>query len=131
MILLISVLRYAITFGGLFGFPALAISALRRGGRRRLATVTALSFAVIVAFALMAAARRFGNVHGGIESYASVAMAVTALFSLTLGLPLITAAVAVLMLRHDRLPFWAVYAATVGAAAFGWIMGIIGALWVF
>ena len=124
---LVSILRYALTIGILFGFPALALWGLRTGGRRRLGLATLAAFAVVTLYALMTASARFGNALASSDGYARTATTAFFMFSLTLGLPHVTTTLAVLVFARDKLPFWTVYAATVSAAAFGWIGGILGA----
>lgn len=125
---LISILRYALTIGILLGFPALALSALRKGGRRRLTMLTLAAFGVVTAYSLMAASSRFGNALASSAGYAHTAAMALLLFGLSLGVPLVTTALATLVFAREKLPFWTVYAATVGASAFGWIAGTLCAI---
>ena len=120
----------ALTAGVLFGFPALAIWARRRGGSR-LGFATGAAVAVVVAFSVLAASQQFGNRISMSANAGSTVTGVVLLFGFTFGIPVVAASLAVNVLSRDRLPFWAVYAATVGAAAFGWMLGVIGATWIF
>jgi hypothetical protein len=117
--------------GVLFGFPALAVWARRNGGSSRLRLVTGAAFAVVIAFSLMAASPQFGNRIAASAGASHSTLGVVLVFACTFGFPLAAASFAVSMLSPDRLPFWAVYAATIGAAALGWMLGVIGAAWVF
>jgi len=129
VVYLISFLRVALTVGVIFGFPAAAVLAYRKGGRRRLVIVTALAFSAVLAFALMAASRTFGNVRPLTQRYVDVALGTSVLFGFNLGAPLVAAAFSAALFGKDKLPFWAVYAATIGAAAVGWIVGTLAAFW--
>jgi hypothetical protein len=122
-------LRIALTVGVLFGFPALALWARRNGGRVRLIVVTGAAFAVVTAFSVFAASMQFGNRIAASAGAKHTAAGTVLLYVCSLGLPLAAAAFAASALSHDRLPFWAVYAATIGAASFGWMLGVVGASW--
>lgn len=115
--------------GVLFGFPALAVWARRTGGSFRLGLVTGLAFAVVALVSVLSASPQFGNRLSAAAGVGHTTLGVLLLFGCTFGLPVVAASLAVSVFSHDRLPFWAVYAATIGAAAFGWMIGIIGAAW--
>jgi hypothetical protein len=122
---LVSIVRYALTAGVLFGFPAAALWALRTGGRRRLVLMALATFGLVSACSLLVASPRLDNALVSADGHAQTAAMGVLLFVITFGLPLVTTALATLVFARDKLPFWAVYAATVGAAAFGWIAGIV------
>lgn len=129
MVYVINVARVLLTAGVLFGFPALALHAWRKHGPRRLTIVTLGTAFLVVAFSLAAASPQFGNRLEESVGFGVVARGSLFLFGFTFGMPIFTTILAVLLLRRDLLPFWAVYAASVGAAAFGWMLGVIGAVW--
>lgn len=115
--------------GVLFGFPALALWARRTGGRARLGVVTIGAFAVVIAFSVFAASPQLGNRVAASAGATHTVAGVVLLYALKFGLPLAAAAFAASTLSHDRLPFWAVYAATIGAAAFGWMLAVVVGSW--
>jgi hypothetical protein len=117
---LITFLHLFLQAGSLVIFPGLAIWALRRGGRRHLGLVTALALGLVVLFALAAATTRFGNRLAPTHGYGYTAPRALALFALTLGLPLVSAALTVHLVQQRAWPGWAAYGAGVGAAAVAW-----------
>lgn len=121
----ISALNIVLTIGVLFGFPALAVSAWRSGGRARLIFWAAVSLALVVGAALMSSSARFGNPLSPAMGYWPIASAALATLALQLGLPVISATVTAAALGRDKLPYWAVYATVVGAASIGWIAGVL------
>jgi hypothetical protein len=107
-------------------FPAVALLAMRGGGRRRLALITAITLAIIVAGALVMSSARFGNALAADRGYASVAGRVVLVLLLTAGLPVLSAAVALGALARRTLQPGTRYAIAVVAAAFGLGGGVLG-----
>ena len=119
-----SALDIVLTVLVLFGFPALAVSAWRKGGRPRLTFWAVFTIALVAAWALVASSARFGNRLAPAMGYWTVAPSALIALGLQLGLPVVAAAVTAGALGKDKLPYWVLYATTVGAASVGWLAGV-------
>jgi hypothetical protein len=120
----ISALDIVLTILVLFGFPALAVAAWRKGGRPRLTFWAVFTIALVAGWALVASSARFGNRLAPAMGYWTIAPSALAALGLQLGLPIVAAAVTAGALGKDKLPFWVLYATSVGAASVGWLAGV-------
>ena len=125
---LITFLHLFLQAGSLVIFPGLAIWALRRGGRN-LGLVTALALGLVVLFAFGAASTRFGNRLAATHGYGYTASRALALFALTLGLPLVSAALTVHLVRQRAWTNWTTYGMSVAVAVITWAGAIIASSW--
>lgn len=125
---LVTFLHLFLQAGSLVIFPGLAVWALRRGGRH-LALTTALALSLVVLFALGAASAGFGNRLASTYGYGYIASRALALFALTLGLPLVSAALTVHLVRQRAWPNWTTYGMAVGVAVLTWAGAIIASSW--
>jgi len=87
-----------------------------------------LALAVVAGFALIASSSRFGNALADSAGYWTIARNSLFVFGMQLGVPLLAGTATAAALAPEKLPFWAVYAATVGAASLGWVLGVLGSL---
>jgi hypothetical protein len=111
-------------------FPALALWAWRAGGAARLWQVTGLGLGLILLFAAVVASAPGGNVLAPVYGYRYTVSRVLGLYGVTLGLPLVAAAL-VIRILGDR---WGTRRGLYGVAALGaalmWIGGVLVAAWV-
>ena len=113
----------------IFGFPAGAVWAVRRGHRGRLWIVAGLCLVVIVGVALAAASEQLGNRLSGKYGYWRIARS-TALFAvLTEGLPVVAGALAVQSCRRWTSQAVALYLLGVLGSFAAFVLGTIAALY--
>ncbi len=119
-----------ITFRGasIFLFPAMALWAWRAGGAARLWRVTGLGIGLILLFAAFAASRTGGNVLAPIYGYRYTASLALGLYGLTLGLRVVSAALAIQVLAGRWLTRLGLYAVGVLCAGVAWIAGVLAAV---
>jgi hypothetical protein len=122
--------RWTIIILILPGFPALAIRTQRRMGNAGLARLTIIVLGAILVYALLVATGALGAELQPVRTLPNAATDALARFLLIYGTPVVAASIATASFAHDRLPFWAVYSAVVGAAAVGWMVGVGALTWV-
>jgi hypothetical protein len=113
----------------IFGFPACAIWALWRGGRRQLWVVAGGCLAVIVAVGLAAASEQLGNRLSGHYGHWNIARSTTLLALLTAGLPVVAGALAVQSCRRWTSRPVALYILGVLASFAAFVLGAIVAVY--
>jgi hypothetical protein len=115
----------------LVGYPWFAVRAWRAGGAPALLRTAVAAIAIIVAFGLILGTETFGNMHTATYGYASVARGVVTTFLGRLGIPVVLASVAVAVTPRNRPSVGGAYAIALGASVVGWVVGMIGTLWVW
>lgn len=112
-------------------FPALAVWAWRPGSARLLWSLTGAAVAVVLLFASFAASTAGGNALAATCGYRYTASGSLLLLGVTLGLPMVAAALAVQTAAARLASRVGLYALGLLVALLAWIGGLVGALWVY
>jgi hypothetical protein len=115
-----NLLWLAVSVGLVTVYPLLAIRTLRRHGAAALGRLLAGALGLVVAFALLASADRFGNALSGTYGYMAIAPSVVLTFLVQLGLPLTVASATAMLVDSRGASTVAAYVASATAAVVAW-----------
>jgi len=120
-------LEVLLRVGAILLFPAQALWAWRRGGAGRLWYVTGVGVGLSLLFAAFAASAAGGNVLAPVHGYRYIASGTLVLYGLTVGVPVVSAALVIRALGARWSARLGLYVVGVLGAALGWVAGVLAA----
>lgn len=126
--MILGLLQHVLQVAIIVLFPVLAIRTRRGEGSGLLWRVTAMGVGLILLLAAVAASPSAGNAIAPTYGYGYTAPRVMLLFGLTLGLPLVSVAVAVHVLADSIRSQLGLYAIAVICAGLAWFVGVLASI---